>query len=75
MLFGELRHRFSLAYAFNDLLLYVRMDALSGFGHRAAVRPLEAKPGKNNCRRSCRNPKFVENPTHARSNGLVVDIE
>jgi hypothetical protein len=34
VLFGELRRRLALSYAFNDLLLYVRIDAVSGFGHR-----------------------------------------
>ena len=38
VLLGELRHRLSLADALDDLLLYVRMDAMSGFGHGAAVR-------------------------------------
>jgi hypothetical protein len=38
VLFGELRHRLALCYSFNDLLRYVRMDAVSGFGHRAAVK-------------------------------------
>src|SRR6266478_6882257 len=37
MLFGQFRDRLAGAYAFDDLLLYVRMDMLSGFGHRAAV--------------------------------------
>jgi hypothetical protein len=30
---------------------------------------------KNNCRRSCSNPQFLENPKHARANGLVVEVE
>jgi hypothetical protein len=37
--------------------------------------PYRGDAGKNNCRRSCRNPQFVENATHALANGLVVDVE
>jgi hypothetical protein len=36
---------------------------------------LRGEAGKNNCRSSRSNPQFAENPTHARTNGLVVDVQ